>query len=160
MQSRTRMIRFTPIISGMVLSLIPMVSRAQIATTGSGGPFEDLLKNILTFSNNVLIPFIIGIGFLVFVWGMFQYFIAGGANDESREKGKKLMINATIAFVVIIIFFGAINVLTNSTGLQGQQIENVPEIPVPGDRVDTEASMTEEESRFDESVEVEVPVNE
>ena len=131
-----------------------MLASAQIATTGSGGPFGELLKNIITFSNNVLIPFIIGLGFLVFVWGMFQYFIAGGANDESREKGKKLMINATIAFVVIIIFFGVINVLTNSTGLQGQQIENVPEIPVPGEGSNNRDSLDEE------VVEVEVPISE
>ena len=148
------MIRFTPIISGFLFGLTPMLASAQIATTGSGGPFGDLLKNILTFSNNVLIPFIIGIGFLVFVWGMFQYFIAGGANDESREKGKKLMINATIAFVVIIIFFGVINVLTSSTGLQGQQIENVPEIVVPGE------GYSDRNSADEEVVEVEVPISE
>lgn len=117
--------------AALFAGLVPFTSSAQIATSPNGGPFEDLLKNILVFGNTVVIPFIIGIGFLVFVWGMFQYFIAGGANDESKEKGKKLMINATIGFVVIIIFFGAINLLTSSTGLQGQQIENVPEVIIP-----------------------------
>jgi hypothetical protein len=110
---------------------MPMFASAQIATTGTGGPFEDLLKNILSFSNTVLIPFIIGIGFLFFVWGMFLYFIAGGGSDESKEKGKSLMINATMAFVVIIIFFGAVNLLTTSTGLEGQYIKNVPQVSVP-----------------------------
>jgi hypothetical protein len=62
---------------------------------------------------------------------MFQYFIAGGHSDESKEKGKSLMIHATIGFVVIIIFFGAINMLTSSTGLQGQFIKNVPQVSVP-----------------------------
>lgn len=117
--------------TALMVGLLPLTSSAQIATSPNAGPLEDLLKNILVFGNTVLIPFIIGIGFLVFVWGMFQYFIAGGANDESKEKGKKLMINATIGFVVIIIFFGAINLLTTSTGLQGQQIENVPEVIIP-----------------------------
>lgn len=110
---------------------LPGLASAQIAVDGTGGPLEDMLRNILTFSNEVLIPFIIGIGFLMFVWGMFQYFIAGGASDESREKGKKLMISSTIAFVVIIIFFGAINMLTATTGLEGQQIKNVPKVTVP-----------------------------
>lgn len=125
------MSRYIATIAVCLLWSTPLITSAQIATNGTGGPFGDLLKNILVFGNTVVIPFIIGIGFLVFVWGMFQYFIAGGANDESKEKGKKLMIRATIAFVVIIIFFGAINLLTTSTGLQGQQIENVPEITVP-----------------------------
>lgn len=115
-----------------LIALTPAVTNAQLATSGGGGAFENLLTNILVFANNTLIPFIIGIGFLAFVWGMFQYFIAGGANDESREKGRKLMINATLGFVVIIIFFGAINLLTSSTGLEGESIKYIPEVTVPG----------------------------
>ena len=115
----------------MTLALLPTVSSAQIAVNGTGGPLADMLRNILVFGNEVVIPFIIGIGFLMFVWGMLQYFIFGGASDESREKGKKLMISSTIAFVVIIIFFGAINLLTTTTGLEGQKIKNVPQVTVP-----------------------------
>jgi hypothetical protein len=109
----------------------PFIASAQFATTGGGGPLEVMLRNILKFSNDILIPFIIGIGFLFFVWGMFLYFIAGGHSDESKEKGKSLMIYATMGFVVIIIFFGAINMFTSSTGLEGQVIKNVPQISVP-----------------------------
>ncbi len=94
----------------------------------SGGAFGTLLQNILVFANNVLIPFIIGIGFLVFVWGMFQYFIAGGANDESKEKGKSLMIYATLGFLLIIVFWGVINLLATSTGMNNQNIK--PLLPV------------------------------
>lgn len=114
-----------------ILALTPAVTNAQLATSGGGGQFEILLTNILDFANSTLIPFIIGIGFLAFVFGMFLYFIAGGANDESREKGRKLMINATLGFVVIIIFFGIINLLTTSTGLEGESIKYIPEITVP-----------------------------
>ncbi len=114
-----------------IAASLPNLAGAQITVNGTGGPLADMLRNILTFGNEVVIPFIIGIGFLMFVWGMFQYFIAGGASDESREKGKKLMISATIAFVVIIIFFGAINLLSTTTGLEGQKIKNVPQVTVP-----------------------------
>jgi hypothetical protein len=123
--------RFLYSFSLLSLIVLPQVSSAQLATSGNAGPFQDLLVNILEFSNETLIPFIIGIGFLFFVWGMFQYFIAGGANEESKQKGKSLMINATIGFVVIIIFFGVINLLTNSTGLEGESIENIPQITIP-----------------------------
>ena len=119
-------------LSGLLaLLLAPAVSSAQIADSSSGGAFEDLLENILVFINDVLIPFIIGIGFLVFVWGMFKFFILGGANDEKKEQGKSLMIYATIGFVLIIIFFGVINLLTESTGLTGETIRNVPRIDIP-----------------------------
>lgn len=116
----------------LALTFAPLTTFAQIATRNGGGAgVELLMKNILDFINSVLIPFIIGIGFLFFVWGMFQYFIAGGANEESREKGKSLMIHATIGFVVIIVFFGIINLLTSSTGLEGQFIQNIPTVIVP-----------------------------
>jgi uncharacterized membrane protein YidH (DUF202 family) len=123
--------KYLPVLVLPVSLFLPTFAQAQIAVDGTGGPLADMLRNILTFGNTVVIPFIIGIGFLVFVFGMFQYFIAGGANDESREKGKKLMISATVAFVVIIIFFGAINLLTSSTGLEGQRIKNVPQVTIP-----------------------------
>lgn len=94
---------------------LPLLASAQLADqAGGGGGFQVLLTNILNFTNTVLIPFIVGIGFLVFVWGMFQYFIAGGANDESKEKGKSLMIYATLGFVLIIVFWGIVNLLTGS----------------------------------------------
>lgn len=115
----------------LALVTLPGLASAQITVNGTGGPLAEMMRNILTFGNEVVIPFIIGIGFLMFVWGMLQYFIFGGASDESREKGKKLMISATIAFVTIIIFFGAINLLSTTTGLEGQKIKNVPQVTVP-----------------------------
>ncbi len=107
----------------------PFISFA--AATGfnsNGGKFGTLLKDILTFSNNVLIPFIIGIGFLVFVYGMFKYFIAGGADSDKQKEGKDLMIYATLGFVLIVVFWGVVNLLANSTGLGGDTLQDRPRI--------------------------------
>ncbi len=113
--------------SAAAVLLTPVLAFAQgIAKSSDAGPFQDLLQNILVFTNTVLIPFIIGIGFLVFVWGMFKYFIVGGANDDAKEQGKSLMIYATLGFLLIIVFWGVVNLLTASTGLQGQTLNNVP----------------------------------
>jgi len=99
------------------LAVLPAITSAQgLATDQSGGDFGILLLNILVFVNSTLIPFILGIGFLVFVWGMFRYFIAGGANDEAKEQGKSLMVYATLGFVLIIIFWGIVNLIADSTG--------------------------------------------
>ncbi len=116
--------------SSSFLALTPVIALAQIATGGGGGQFETLLTNIVDFTSTVLIPFIIAIGFLVFVWGMFQYFIAGGANDEKKEKGKSLMIYATLGFVLIIVFWGVVNLLTSSTGLEGDTLDNIPTVAI------------------------------
>lgn len=110
---------------------VPFQVAAQIANKGGGGELEVLLINIMLFINDILVPFIIAIGFLFFVWGMFQYFIAGGANEEKREAGKSLMIYATLGFVLIIIFFGIVNLITSSTGLEGESVRGLPTVPVP-----------------------------
>ncbi len=112
--------------------LVAPLAHAQIASQGGdGGEFEQLLINILEFTNDILIPFIIGIGFLVFVWGMFKYFIAGGADEGKREEGKSLMIYATLGFVLIIVFWGIVNLLTSSlfddNDIEGP--DNLPTIP-------------------------------
>ena len=110
------------------LLCLPQLTLAQLATSPDAGPLQDLMINILVFANTVLIPFIIGIGFLSFVYGMFKYFIVGGANDEKKEQGKSLMIYATMGFVIIIIFFGVVNLLSESTGLQGETIKFIPQV--------------------------------
>lgn len=115
--------------STAAMLLTPVMAMAQIADNeGDGGAFQVLLANILIFTNTVLIPFVIGIGFLVFVWGMFKYFIAGGANDDAKEQGKSLMIYATLGFLLIIVFWGVINLLATSTGLEGENINDL--VPV------------------------------
>lgn len=115
--------------------LLPVLTFAQglADDDGSDSPIGELLKNILEFSNTILIPFIIGIGFLVFVYGMFQYFILGGANDDKKKQGKSLMIYATLGFVLIVVFWGVVNLIANSTGLQGEDSGDidVPQIEVP-----------------------------
>jgi len=100
--------------------VLPVVTFAQGAfytsVTGQGS-FGALLGNIISFINGILIPFIIGIGFLFFVWGMFQFFIG---------------------FVLIIIFWGVVNLLAGSTGFSGQNAgDGVPgglpnAAPLPG----------------------------
>ena len=127
--------------ASVAVFVLPLLASAQGPTDDSpfdpdGGALGDFLQDILIFINNILIPFIIGIGFLIFVWGMFQYFIAGGANEEAKEKGKSMMIWATLGFVIIIVFWGIINVIAGSTGLNQNLdtglIPNAPELPTDG----------------------------
>jgi uncharacterized membrane protein YidH (DUF202 family) len=113
----------TFITSATLLAVMPMLANAQPVLATGGGDFGTLLRNILVFSNSILIPFILGIGFLVFVWGMFRYFIAGGANDEAKEQGKSLMVYATLGFVLVIVFWGIVNLVASSTGLDDPSVD-------------------------------------
>ena len=112
-----------------LLVLLPQTSFAQLVGGSDAGPLQDMLLNIMVFIDDTLIPFIIALGFLAFVWGMFKYFILGGADEEKRAQGRSLMIYAVIGFVAIIIFFGVINMIASSLGLEGENIDYLPGIP-------------------------------
>ncbi len=114
-----------------LILLAPVAASAQILNGGDGGEIGNFALTILGFIQEVLVPFILSIGFLVFVWGMFKYFIQGGANDEAKESGKSLILYSVAGFVVILAFWGIVNILSDGIGLAGQEDEIVPPTVVP-----------------------------
>lgn len=86
----------------------------------SAQSLQNLLTNIPIFFNNVLIPFLFGIAFLIFVINAVRFFIIEGSNEEGRKKAKALAIYSVAAFVFLIIFSGIVNLLVETTELGGK----------------------------------------
>jgi len=95
-----------------LLLLVPLVSLA--ATTGS---LQGLIVGTLGFINSILIPFVLGIAFLIFVINAIRFFVIGGSTDEGRENAKSLALYSIGAFVFILAFWGLINLIANGIGL-------------------------------------------
>jgi hypothetical protein len=76
------------------------------------------ITNTVTFVNRVVIPFLFGLAFLFFVINAIRFFVYQGATTEGREKAKQLSIYGVFAFVIIIVFWGVINLLAQSIGLE------------------------------------------
>ncbi len=93
-------------------------------TTGIYG----VAASILGIINGVLIPLIFAIAFIVFLWGIFKYFIASGANPEERVKGKSLLMYGLIGFAVMLSLWGLVNIAVNTFGLGGVQHLPLPYI--------------------------------
>lgn len=110
------------------LVVFPAVAGAQLVN-GDPGEFGTVLAGFISIINNFLIPFILALAFLVFVWGMFKFFILGGANDEAKESGKSLIIYALAGFVFIVIFWGLVNFLAQFVGLEGETLTDIPVTP-------------------------------
>ncbi len=93
-------------------AFIPSLAYAQ--------SFQLVFTNFLKFTNDTLIPFILGIAFLFFVFNTFRYFIFEGDSEDGREKAKNLALYGVFAFVVRIVFWGIVNLLSSIIGLQGK----------------------------------------
>ncbi|HEY0948157.1 MAG TPA: pilin [Candidatus Paceibacterota bacterium] len=85
----------------------PFFVSAQVTATNAGS----IGQGIISLINNVLVPLVFAIAFIVFIWGVFQYFIMGGADEEKRENGKSLMLWGIIGFFVMVSVWGLVNIL-------------------------------------------------
>ena len=75
-----------------------------------GKPFSGLT----TLVNSFLIPLLLAIAFLMFIYGIFLAFIAGGSDPEKRKEGRNLVIYSIIGFVLIFSLWGIVSYLSSS----------------------------------------------
>lgn len=104
--------------------LLPVIALAQF------GEVDTFIGNITTFVNNTIIPLIFAAALVIFIWGMFQYFVRGGHSEDSQEKGKQLMLWATVGFVMMVSIWGIVNLVAGGLGFSGEQIQNIPNVPM------------------------------
>ena len=104
---------------------LPLFAFAQ---TISGTNVQSVGTGIIQLINSVLVPLIFAIAFVVFLWGVFQYFIAGGHDEEKRDTGKSLMLWGIIGFFVMVSVWGLVNILRGTFQLNNQQIQ-YPDAP-------------------------------
>lgn len=109
-----------PAILGTVL-LFPVLASAQYF-----GQVDSFFTRIMGFIDNILIPLLFTLALLFFLYGMFKYFILGGASDDERAKGKQLIIWAIIGFVLMVSIWGIVNMIAG--GLFGAS-STPPKIP-------------------------------
>lgn len=99
----------TALISGTVAVLaLPVVAFAQVNNLADAGSL------VINFINNVLVPVLFAVAFIVFLWGAFKVFILGANDEEAKEKGKNLMLYGLIGFFVMVSIWGLVNILTGS----------------------------------------------
>jgi hypothetical protein len=97
------------ITSGILAAFtLPLVSFAAVSNISDVGSF------IINTINNVFVPVIFAIAFIVFVYGIFETFILGRGSEEAADKGKLLMLYGLIGFVAMVSVWGLVNILTGS----------------------------------------------
>ena len=108
------------VLSGFVMGLAPVVALAQVATgtnqancTGPGtvSNIEGLLCKIGDILSAV-VPILIIIGVIYFVWGVVSYVI--GKDEEAKKEGRSKIIYGIIGLAVIVSVWGLVKILTNT----------------------------------------------
>ncbi len=78
---------------------------------------QELTKFVIDFINNIGVPLIFAIAFIVFIWGVFKYFIMGASDKEKRDEGRSIIIYSIIGFFAMISIWGLVHILTGTIRL-------------------------------------------
>lgn len=90
---------------------MPLVSAAA-----SINNISDVGSFIINTINNVIVPVLFAVAFIVFLWGAFRTFILGANSEDVKEDGKNLMLYGLIGFFVMVSIWGLVNILTGTVG--------------------------------------------
>lgn len=97
---------------------IPLVSFAA-----SLNNISDAASFVINIINNIIVPVLFAIAFIVFLWGAFQTFIVGATSEEVKEHGRNLMLWGLIGFFVMVSLWGLVNILTGSVQLNNSTVQ-------------------------------------
>lgn len=87
---------------------LPLVSFAAVNNLSDAGAF------IINTINNIIVPVLFAIAFIVFLWGAFQTFIVGSSDPKVKANGTNLMLWGLIGFFVMVSVWGLVNILTGT----------------------------------------------
>lgn len=76
-------------------------------------------SEILFIIDNVLVPVIFAVAFIVFLYGVARAYIFSGGEPEKVSEGHRLILWGIIGFVIMISLWGIVNIVANTVGLQG-----------------------------------------
>ena len=107
-------------------ALLPMIALAA----DDFGEINTFIEKISSFLGGTIIPIIFTFALVVFLWGVFQYFILGGGDTEKQEQGKQLMMYAIGGFVLMVSVWGIVNLISDGLGFsKDEKINNIPNVP-------------------------------
>lgn len=82
-------------------------------------PLVELLVDVITFINVILVPLVFALALIAFLFGVFRYFFATGADAaEKRLDGRKFIMWGIVALAVMFAIWGLVNILLRTFGLE------------------------------------------
>jgi hypothetical protein len=116
-----------------LLVVMPVLSFAQISITASttvcNATVNNLVDILCRIGNllNKIIPVLLVLGILYFIWGVVQYVIAD--DEEAKSTGRNRMVWGIIGLVVIVGVWALVRYIANYFGLSNAIDIQVPTVP-------------------------------
>jgi len=112
------------IVSSLAIMALPFMALAQ---TIPGTTLPGVIQGVISFLNSYVLPLIVGIAIIYFMYGVLTYIRAAG-DEEKRKEGRNMMIYGIIAIAVMLSVVGLVSVLTTSFSF-GTQLPTIPPLP-------------------------------
>jgi len=78
--------------------------------------FAQWVNDLVGLANTIVVPLIITLAFLVFVYGIVNYFFLNAGNEEKRTEGKQFILWGILGMVLLFGIWGVVNLLLSTLG--------------------------------------------
>lgn len=85
---------------------------------------QTFLINILSFLDKVIVPAILGIAFLFFIWNITRYFIFQGGDEKKHSEARQYALWSILAFVFILSLWGIVSLFASGLNLGQNKVVN------------------------------------
>lgn len=120
-------------LGGLLLGLTPLAAFAQVTGKFNGcrgvatGTLDGIICKIGDLLN-LVVPVLIALGIVYFVWGVITYVI--GSDEEAKQAGRNRMIFGIIGLVVIVGVWGLVRIVTDTFDINvGGENITYPTVP-------------------------------
>ncbi|NCS99191.1 hypothetical protein GW764_03325 [Candidatus Parcubacteria bacterium] len=116
MRSKINKIKISSILL-VTLLLFPLVSSAQFGISIRYGRPNDLNSILFLLINvlNAMIPILIGLAVLLFIWGLLRYYMSD--NQNTKKEAVRIIGYGVVSIFVMVSLWGLVNLIGYSLNL-------------------------------------------
>ncbi len=95
-------------------------------------PVSDIEKLLVKAGEliNILVYFVLGVSFLVLIWGIARY-VAGGADEEKKTEARRLVVYGIVGLFVMVSVWAIVYFVGSAIGISPGGGMRVPQIDSP-----------------------------
>ena len=108
-------------ISAALFWVFPLLAFAQDVTD-----IPSFVTRIITIINDAVIPLLIGVAFVTFLYGIYKYIVS--VSVDKKEEGRTLIIYGLVGLFIMLSAWGLVDILVKSF-FTGSDLNTPPAFP-------------------------------